>query len=567
MRAEDREKVREALEWCLHVMAGVGKSGEAPSIEEGLAAQRAGRAALALLGPGYAALAGHSATGSGPTGSMALLSEEGGGPELLDFETALREWARSAGDREEGARRWAILGEARHVAQKHAGFSPAPEGPEPEGDEDGPICKKHGERLGCARCSEERLRDALRASPSLMRTRIGPGEPPPSPEGCPTCGGSGKRRFMAESCDTNITKAYEVPCPDCSAPAVGDDPECEAEDGGFFCTLKAGHAGEHKAHGTGPGVYHRWTDAPAPKESAREWAERHGHRLPSKEEQRIALDSEIGQGAGLPAPQDPWDLKPCPLCGGKAVVMGDDPGERQTVVCLGCGIGFDRLGAACPIEKQVEHWNRPRPVEGPDYAQPEAVQDALERIDALNTVKAERDAARCGERSADAEVERLRDKLQQAEAERDAARAELKALKARERECIEAFEPWVQGPGVVGGILHLQEQLAALRSAPPSEEQEALAREIEEDWDGTRIGEWSNAFHRRQPVTNQMSELAARVRALRLGVTEEERLAQAADRKQLRAIAGSCSAMGLQASADWLRSLAQRLSGEEAPRG
>ena len=49
-------------------------------------------------------------------------------------------------------------------------------------------------------------------------------------------------------------------------------------------------------------------------------------------------------------------LKPCPFCGGEPVTM-HDPGVDGTIVCLGCGIGFDRLGASCQIDRQVKLWN------------------------------------------------------------------------------------------------------------------------------------------------------------------------------------------------------------------
>ena len=60
------------------------------------------------------------------------------------------------------------------------------------------------------------------------------------------------------------------------------------------------------------------------------------------------------------------ELKPCPFCAGKAVVMGEG-GEKPTIVCIKCGIGFDKLGEGCSIEKQAEHWNTralPREPEG-----------------------------------------------------------------------------------------------------------------------------------------------------------------------------------------------------------
>ncbi len=57
---------------------------------------------------------------------------------------------------------------------------------------------------------------------------------------------------------------------------------------------------------------------------------------------------------------DEIKLEPCPFCGGNATIMGENGGEFaiKTVVCMRCGIGFDRLGAGCHVDVQVEHWNK-----------------------------------------------------------------------------------------------------------------------------------------------------------------------------------------------------------------
>jgi hypothetical protein len=49
-------------------------------------------------------------------------------------------------------------------------------------------------------------------------------------------------------------------------PAVDEDPECDAEEGSWCCTLKAGHAGPHAAHGTQDGAkaYRIWPAEPQP---------------------------------------------------------------------------------------------------------------------------------------------------------------------------------------------------------------------------------------------------------------------------------------------------------------
>lgn len=48
-------------------------------------------------------------------------------------------------------------------------------------------------------------------------------------------------------------------------------------------------------------------------------------------------------------------LAPC-LCGQVPVVMAG-PGKGGTIVCKNCGLGYDRLGASCSLEAQVERWN------------------------------------------------------------------------------------------------------------------------------------------------------------------------------------------------------------------
>ena len=58
-------------------------------------------------------------------------------------------------------------------------------------------------------------------------------------------------------------------------------------------------------------------------------------------------------------------------------------------------------------------------------------------------------------------------------AERDKLRAEVERLRATDKEAKSAFAPWVQGPGIVGGILHLQEEVERLRA-------DANARAVEE---------------------------------------------------------------------------------------
>lgn len=52
-------------------------------------------------------------------------------------------------------------------------------------------------------------------------------------------------------------------------------------------------------------------------------------------------------------------------------------------------------------------------------------------------------------------------------------RAEVERLRALDKEAKSAFAPWVHGPGIVGGILHLQEEVERLRA-------EANARAVEE---------------------------------------------------------------------------------------
>lgn len=52
-------------------------------------------------------------------------------------------------------------------------------------------------------------------------------------------------------------------------------------------------------------------------------------------------------------------------------------------------------------------------------------------------------------------------------------RAEVERLRATDKEAKSAFAPWVQGPGIVGGILHLQEEVERLRA-------DANARAVEE---------------------------------------------------------------------------------------
>jgi len=47
---------------------------------------------------------------------------------------------------------------------------------------------------------------------------------------------------------------------------------------------------------------------------------------------------------------------------------------------------------------------------------------------------------------------------------RDKLRAEVERLRATDKEAKSAFAPWVQGPGIVGGILHLQEEVERLRA-------------------------------------------------------------------------------------------------------
>ena len=53
------------------------------------------------------------------------------------------------------------------------------------------------------------------------------------------------------------------------------------------------------------------------------------------------------------------------------------------------------------------------------------------------------------------------------------SRAEVERLRATDKEAKSAFAPWVQGPGIVGGILHLQEEVERLRA-------DANARAVEE---------------------------------------------------------------------------------------
>lgn len=46
-------------------------------------------------------------------------------------------------------------------------------------------------------------------------------------------------------------------------------------------------------------------------------------------------------------------LKPCPLCGGRAAVM-----VEPSVICMRCGIEFDRITQNCSVEVLIAAWNK-----------------------------------------------------------------------------------------------------------------------------------------------------------------------------------------------------------------
>lgn len=100
----------------------------------------------------------------------------------------------------------------------------------------------------------------------------------------------------------------------------------------------------------------------------------------------------------------------------------------------------------------------------------------------------------------------------------DAGESEARGLL---KEAMGAFEPWVRGPGVVGGILHLQEEVGNLRARLQAAEAErdALAKERDEAREGaayTLVGklaamtkERDAAIRDRQDAEELQSKLAA----------------------------------------------------------
>lgn len=172
--------------------------------------------------------------------------------------------------------------------------------------------------------------------------------------------------------------------------------------------------------------------------------------------------------------------------------------------------------------------------EAPDYARPEAVQDAREWIDALNEVKAERDSLK-----AELAIERehltcLREDCDELRRELDPSNDDLTNLEAVKLLKAELEEA--------------RAELASLRSAPRPEA-EAIAKEIEE---GSENLEW-DARH----VTREtLAEWAARVRRLAAPPVSEQ------DLETLEGAAAICSAVD-SFRAEQLRSLANRLGAQE----
>lgn len=78
------------------------------------------------------------------------------------------------------------------------------------------------------------------------------------------------------------------------------------------------------------------------------------------------------------------ELLPCPFCGVAPTVMPNP----ETIVCVRCGIGFDKLGEGCSLDRQAAHWNTRTPDPAALTAQLTEAIDRIVRLEAVGELNA-----------------------------------------------------------------------------------------------------------------------------------------------------------------------------------